>query len=61
MPAARLRHISFSHVKSDKCGGLNDFLAAAPEAAPLCGRIAVMVSIGDIADRAPPRSPMASF
>jgi flavorubredoxin len=53
MPAARLRHISFSHVGSDECGGLNDFLAAAPEAAPLCGRIAAMVSIGDIADRAP--------
>jgi flavorubredoxin len=53
IPAARLRHISFSHVESDECGGLNDFLAAAPEAAPLCGRIAAMVSIGDIADRAP--------
>jgi len=53
MPAARLRHISFSHVESDECGGLNNFLAAAPEAAPLCGRIAALVSIGDIADRAP--------
>jgi len=53
MPASRLRHISFSHVESDECGGLNEFLAVAPEAAPLCGRIAAMVSIGDIADRAP--------
>jgi len=53
IPAARLRHISFSHVESDECGGLNEFLAVAPEAAPLCGRIAAMVSIGDIADRAP--------
>jgi flavorubredoxin len=53
MPTARLRHISFSHVESDECGGLNNFLAVAPEAAPLCGRIAALVSIGDIADRAP--------
>lgn len=53
MPPARLRHISFSHVESDECGALNNFLAVAPEAAPLCGRIAALVSIGDIADRAP--------
>jgi flavorubredoxin len=53
MPTPRLRHISFSHFESDECGSLNNFLAAAPEAAPLCGRIAALVSIGDIADRAP--------
>jgi flavorubredoxin len=53
MPVADLRHISFSHYEADECGALNEFLAVAPEAAPLCGRIAAMVSIGDIADRAP--------
>jgi flavorubredoxin len=53
MPVARLRHISFSHYEADECGALNEFLAAAPNAAPLCGQVAAMVSVGDVADRAP--------
>lgn len=55
MPVARLRHVAFSHVEADECGSLNQWLAAAPQAAPLCGTIAAMVSIGDLADR-PPRA-----
>ena len=55
MPLARLRWISFAHVESDECGGLNALLAAAPAAQPLCGRIAAMVSVADLADR-PPRA-----
>jgi flavorubredoxin len=55
MPVERLRHVSFSHTEADECGALNEWLAAAPNAAPLCGRIAAMVSIGDLADR-PPRA-----
>lgn len=51
MPVARLRHISFSHYEADECGALNDFLAASPTAAPLCGGLAARVSINDIADR----------
>ena len=47
--------MGFSHVEADECGALNDFLAAAPNAEPLCGEIAAMVSIGDLADR-PPRA-----
>jgi flavorubredoxin len=54
MPIDRLRYVSFSHFESDECGALNAFLAAAPHAEPLCGRIAAMVSVGDFADR-PPR------
>jgi flavorubredoxin len=54
MPAAKLRHIAFSHVEADECGALNEFLAVAPQAAPLCSSIAALVSIGDLADR-PPR------
>ncbi|KXU85934.1 MBL fold metallo-hydrolase [Caballeronia megalochromosomata] len=50
---ARLRHIAFSHVEADECGSLNEWLAAAPDAAPLCGSVAAMVSITDLADRAP--------
>jgi flavorubredoxin len=53
LPPERLRWISFSHVEADECGSLNEWLAVAPEALPLCGRIAAMVSIGDLADRAP--------
>jgi flavorubredoxin len=55
LPVARLRHVAFSHVESDECGSLNEWLAAAPHAAPLCGQVAAMVSIGDLADR-PPRA-----
>lgn len=54
MPVERLRYISFSHVEADECGSLNEWLEAAPDSVPLCGQIAAMVSIGDIADR-PPR------
>ncbi len=53
MPVDRLRFISFSHVEADECGSLNEWLAVAPQAVPLCGQIAAMVSIEDIADRAP--------
>lgn len=55
LPVEKLRHIAFSHVEADECGSLNDWLAAAPEASPLCGSVAALVSIGDIADR-PPRA-----
>jgi flavorubredoxin len=55
LPVARLRHVAFSHVESDECGSINEWLAAAPHASPLCGQIAAMVSIGDLADR-PPRA-----
>lgn len=51
MPVERLRHVAFSHFEPDECGALNEFLAHAPQAAPLCGRIAAMVAMGDYADR----------
>jgi len=55
IPVERLRHVAFSHTEADECGSLNDWLAVAPNAAPLCSSIAAMVSIGDLADR-PPRA-----
>jgi flavorubredoxin len=55
MPVERLRWLAFSHFEADECGALNQFLAAAPRAEPLCGRVAAMVSVGDYADR-PPRA-----
>ena len=51
VPLARLRHVSFSHFEADECGALNQFLAAATHAVPLCGRIGARVSINDFADR----------
>jgi flavorubredoxin len=53
MPVQRLRYVGLSHVESDECGALNEFLAVAPAAQPLCGTIAAMVSMDDLADRAP--------
>lgn len=47
----RLRYVSFSHFEADECGSLNEWLAAAPQAVPLCGKVAALVSIDDIADR----------
>jgi len=51
MPVDRLRYIGFSHVESDECGSLNEWLAVAPRAVPLCGKIAALVSVDDLADR----------
>jgi len=54
LPVERLRYVAFSHVEADECGGLNDWLAAAPRAEPVCSKLAAMVSMEDLADR-PPR------
>ncbi len=51
LPVERLRHVGFSHFEGDECGSLNELLAVAPVAAPLCSRIAAMVSVDDVADR----------
>lgn len=51
LPPERLRHIAFSHVEADECGSLNEWLAVAPQAQPLCSAIARLVSIDDLADR----------
>jgi len=53
MPANKLRYVAFSHVEADECGSLNEWLAVAPHAIPVCGTVAAMVSISDIADREP--------
>jgi len=53
LPLDRLRWISFGHVESDECGSMNQWLAAAPHATVMHGQIACMVSLNDLADRAP--------
>lgn len=54
LPSERLRWIAFSHFEADECGALNEWLAIAPRAEPLCSQLAALVSVSDIADR-PPR------
>ena len=51
MPVEKLRYFAFSHFEADECGSLNDFLAAAPQAVPVCGQVAARVSVNDVADR----------
>jgi flavorubredoxin len=55
IPVERLRYIAFSHVEADECGSLNEWLGVAPQSIPLCGTVAALVSIQDLADR-PPQS-----
>lgn len=54
LPPDRIRWLAFSHVEADECGALNEWLAVAPDAQPLCSQLAAAVSISDLADR-PPR------
>jgi flavorubredoxin len=53
LPLKSLRYIAFSHVEADECGALPDFLAHAPQAQPVCSRVAAMVSIRDMVDVPP--------
>ncbi len=52
LPVAQLRFIGFSHFESDECGSINDLLAVAPQATPLCGQVNAMIN-RDMFDRAP--------
>jgi flavorubredoxin len=54
IPVDRLRYLALSHFEADECGSVNEWLAAAPNAVPLCGKIAALTSVRDFADR-PPR------
>ena len=53
LPLKKLRYIGFSHVEADECGSLNDWLKAAPQSMPLCGTVAGLVSVDDLADKKP--------
>jgi flavorubredoxin len=53
-PGAR-SHTACGNDEADECGSLNLSLGVAPQAVPLCSRIAAMVSVNDLADR-PPRA-----
>jgi flavorubredoxin len=48
---ARLRWIGYSHFESDECGALNEWLAAAPQAAAVASVVGQMVNLSDFAAR----------
>lgn len=49
----RLRWITFGHYEADECGAMNDWLAVAPNALVAHGQTGCLVSLNDMADRAP--------
>lgn len=53
MPPEQLRWITFGHYEADECGAMNDWLAIAPGAEVAHGQTACLVSLNDMADRAP--------
>jgi flavorubredoxin len=53
LPIDRLRWITFGHIESDECGAMNDLLAAAPHAQVAHGALGCLVSVNEMADRAP--------
>jgi flavorubredoxin len=53
MPPERLHWIAYGHFEADECGGMNEWLAVAPEATPAQGQTGCMVSLIDFADRMP--------
>lgn len=53
MPVESLRWIAFGHVESDECGSMNQWLEAAPQSTVAHGQTGCMVSLNDLADRAP--------
>jgi len=53
VPVERLRWITFGHVEADECGSMNEWLAAAPQAEVAHGALGCLVSLNDMADRAP--------
>jgi flavorubredoxin len=53
MPPERLRWIAFGHYEADECGAMNEWLAVAPQAQVAHGQTGCLVSLNDMADRAP--------
>lgn len=48
---ARLRWIGFSHFEVDECGALNEWLAVAPQAQPVCSVVGTLVNMNDFSNR----------
>ena len=48
---SKIRWLGFSHFEADECGALNEWLAVAPAAAPVCSVVGALVSVNDFASR----------
>ena len=44
MPLKKLKYVGFSHYEQDECGALNEFLASAPDAIPVCSKVNAMIN-----------------
>jgi flavorubredoxin len=53
IPPEKLRWIAFGHYEADECGAMNEWLALAPNAQVAHGQTGCLVSLNDMADRAP--------
>lgn len=53
LPINTLRWIAFGHVEADECGSMNEWLAAATHSTVVQSVTGCMVSVSDLADRAP--------
>jgi flavorubredoxin len=53
IPPDRLRWIAFGHYEADECGAMNEWLGVAPQAQVAHGQTGCLVSLNDMADRAP--------
>ena len=53
IPPEHLRWIAFGHYEADECGAMNEWLAVAPGAQVAHGQTGCLVSLNDMADRAP--------
>lgn len=51
LPVSKLAYVGLSHFEADECGALDELLAVAPQASALCGMVAKMVSVDDMAAR----------
>lgn len=49
----QLRWVAFGHYEADECGAMNEWLSVAPQAQVAHGQTACLVSLNDMADRAP--------
>jgi len=47
---ATIRYVGFSHFEPDECGALNEWLAAAPQAQPVCSFVGARVCLSDYCD-----------
>ena len=51
LPPETIRYIGFSHYEPDECGAMDEWLALAPDAQPLCSLVGARVMLADWCER----------